>query len=151
MSNAKELVKIQKAIDNDKSLSEAAASVGWSRQRAHRYFAEGTLAPSWAIKEVHRGTSTDAKSVKVMFGVFIYDVLRENGQTMKEAARCMPDIVLAVGHAYNLPITRLAAFFIRECTIRKIDKKFINMCSDGTVGVRDKIAVAKYISYKDYD
>ena len=156
MSNAKELVKIQKAIDNDKSLSEAAASVGWSRQRAHRYFAEGTLVNPNLDLSANGKTKVNDQSVKNIFGVYIYDVLKHGdlGGTMKEAARHMPDILLSVVHAYNAPISRLANFFSAYSNHSYLSKnswKFIRFCADEKVGVKDKIAVAKYVTTKDWE
>jgi hypothetical protein len=154
--DSNKIIKLQREMKNGATISEAAVIIGWSRQRAHRYFAEGTLVNQNLDLSANGKTKVNDQSVKNIFGVYIYDVLKHGdlGGTMKEAARHMPDILLSVVHAYNAPISRLANFFSdysNHSYLSKNSWKFIRFCADEKVGVKDKIAVAKYVTTKDWE
>jgi|TARA_R110000751_G_scaffold180537_5_gene286961 hypothetical protein len=150
MTVSEKLKTAQAWLEKGNSVSDAASLVGWSRQRLHRYFAEGTLVSIAHDTDVKASTKVSDDKVKHLFGTYIGDVLRRSamGPTMQAAAKHMPSIILSVGHAYNAPIIRLANFFLKNCNVRKADMGFISFCADETVDVRDKIAVAKYISHE---
>jgi hypothetical protein len=145
--NAQKLKKIMDGVEGGKSIAKSAAEVGWSRQRAHRYFTRGTIVDPRLSQAITSSTSCDSPIVRSMFGKSIKDTLSNDryGATLTHATRHLPEIVTELDSVHNKPLSRFAKFLLDNCKILKSDKHYIEYCASEDNTPWRKLAIAEFI------
>lgn len=143
----KKLKKIMEEMKKGNSIAKSAAAVGWSRQRAHRYFTRGTIVDPRLSQKITSSTECDSPIVRSMFGKAIKDTLSDDryGATLNHTTKHLPEIVTELNDVYNKPVTRFAKFLLDNCKICKSDKHYIEYCASEHNTPWRKLAVAEFI------
>jgi len=150
MKSAEKVKKLRRIMDGmkkGKSIAKSAAEVGWSRQRAHRYFTRGTIVDPRLSQKITASTECDSPIVRSMFGKAIKDTLSDDryGSTLNHATKHLPEIVTELDDVHNKPVTRFAKFLLDNCKICKSDRHYIEYCANERNTPWRKLAVAEYI------
>ena len=150
MKSAEKVKKLKRIMDGmkkGKSIAKSAAEVGWSRQRAHRYFTRGTIVDPRLSQKITASTECDSPIVRSMFGKAIRDTLSNDryGSTLNHATKHLPEIVTELDDVHNKPVTRFAKFLLDNCKICKSDRHYIEYCANESNTPWRKLAVAEYI------
>jgi len=139
------LKKIQSRLNKGDSVTAAASSVGWRRQRAHAHVARGNLSLGGDVT-----SKMDVKAPEIYhkFGKVIAHKIRggKYGSTLQEVSTHMTSLIASIddSKAYNVVITRLAAWMLENCKPSPLDAMFIRYCSLKNITLLRKVCVARY-------
>lgn len=141
----KKLGRIQRLLDKGGSVSQAAKSVGWRRQRAHAHVARGNLTIGGSVTNT---THVDSPEIYRQFGKVISYMIKTGkyGHFLSGVTKDFEHLVADINDkkAYNIVITKFAGWMMENCKPSQKNAAFIRYCAQKDISLLRKVCVARY-------